>query len=141
MLGNKGQATVEFVIVFPLILLIACIALNALLMVSECSAFDRLARDEIRRQAYVLDDEERSVCSARVEDYLRKEFSETYFDVNVTMEDSGAFLVYVAELQYYPHLFGRNLPRNFFGVSLQPVKHQTTLAVSSNRLKIIDIGM
>ncbi|MEG1098291.1 MAG: TadE/TadG family type IV pilus assembly protein, partial [Raoultibacter sp.] len=47
-LRETGQMTVEFAVVFPVLIIVAVIAVNALLFFSECAAFDRVARDAMR---------------------------------------------------------------------------------------------
>ena len=43
--------TVELAVVFPVLLAVAVIAVNALLFFSECAAFDRVAREAVRVHA------------------------------------------------------------------------------------------
>ena len=45
---ERGQMTVELAVVFPALLAVAVIAVNALLFFSECAAFDRVAREAVR---------------------------------------------------------------------------------------------
>ena len=42
---DSGQMTVEFAVAFPVFVIVAVIAVNALLFFSDCAAFDRLARE------------------------------------------------------------------------------------------------
>ena len=48
---ERGQMTVELAVVFPALLAVAVIAVNALLFFSECAAFDRVAREAVRLHA------------------------------------------------------------------------------------------
>ena len=45
---ERGQMTVELCIVFPVAIVIAVIAVNALLFFGQCSSFDRVARNAVR---------------------------------------------------------------------------------------------
>lgn len=49
--NQAGQMTVELAVAFPVVVAVAVIAMNALLFLSECAAFDRVARDAVRVHA------------------------------------------------------------------------------------------
>ena len=43
--GSRGQMTIEFALLFPVMLMIALIACNSILFLSECASFDRIFRE------------------------------------------------------------------------------------------------
>ena len=45
--GSRGQMTVEFMVAFPCMIIVALIATNALLFFSECASFDRAFRQSV----------------------------------------------------------------------------------------------
>ena len=52
--ARPGQMTIEFVIAFPVALIIGFTAINAMLFFSECAAFDRLFRSSVYTYASSL---------------------------------------------------------------------------------------
>ena len=46
---ERGQMTVELAAAFPVLIIVAVIAVNALAFFSECAAFDNVFRDAVRR--------------------------------------------------------------------------------------------
>ena len=45
---ERGQMTVELAAAFPVLIIVAVIAVNALAFFSECAAFDNVFRDAVR---------------------------------------------------------------------------------------------
>lgn len=45
--GSRGQMTIEFALLFPVMLMIALIACNSILFLSECASFDRIFRESV----------------------------------------------------------------------------------------------
>ena len=69
---DRGQMTVELLVVLPVVLIVAVVAVNALTFFGDCAAFDRVARNAVRlcaaSPAYGQDagrgaEEVRAVCS------------------------------------------------------------------------------
>ena len=48
---ERGQMTVELAAAFPVLIIVAVIAVNALAFFSECAAFDNVFRDAVRVHA------------------------------------------------------------------------------------------
>ncbi|MCL1798639.1 MAG: hypothetical protein FWG23_02705 [Eggerthellaceae bacterium] len=125
--------TVEFVVVFPVLIIVAVIAVNALLFLSECAAFDRVAREAVRVHATSPaygQSTEQSV--ARVEQVLKGQCDKEYLDARVSV--SGGTLGhtrYTAELLFRPTLFGMGMRSEVFGVSLPPLRHTVTMTVDA----------
>ncbi len=128
---SSGQMTVEFVIAFPAMLVIAVIAVNAVLFFSECAAFDRLARQAVCTYAAAPGYGQGSAqAAAEVEASLRQQFDRKYLDVSVqTQGHSPGYVQYVATLYFTPTLVGRNYSGSVFGVSISPLQHSTSLTL------------
>ena len=45
---DRGQMTVELLVVLPVVLIVAVVAVNALTFFGDCAAFDRVARNAVR---------------------------------------------------------------------------------------------
>lgn len=136
--GEKGQMTVELVVMIPALVVIAAIAVNALLFFSECAAFDRVARNAIRIQAaspaYGQSAAEScSLALSTIEDALGVQ-EKDYLDADVTASgSSGAKTTYRATLSFSPTLFGLGLKTSIFGVPLPKLEHSTDLTIEPYR--------
>ena len=135
MTDTRGQMTVEFVIAFPVMMIIAVIALNALLFFSECAAFDRLARQSIcvhaTSPAYGAGP---SQLAAQVQADLESSFGHEWLAVSV--ESSGKSLGhvrYTAVLDFTPTLAGRSFSGKVFGVAIRPLHHEVSMVVDPYR--------
>lgn len=132
-LDVRGQMTVEFAAMLPVILIIAVIATNALLFFSECAAFDRTARNAVRVYAtsptYGQTTEQIRAC---IEGSLSDAFQADFERASVAVEGRSSDLTcYTATLDYAPNLFGMGLRDSVFGVSLPHLSHQTSLTVDT----------
>lgn len=128
---RSGQMTVEFVVMFPVALAIALIATNALLFLSDCASFDRVARNAIRvcatSPAY---GEGVANCQASVQECLDREFDRDYLDCSVAVRSvSGGLMRYDARLVFHPNIFGMGLRSEFLGVSVPAASHSCHLVV------------
>lgn len=126
-----GQMTVELAVVFPVAIIVAVIAVNALLFISECASFDRLADQAIRVHATAPSYGQGTERSrALVEESLRESFARDNESVSVNASAVGLGLVrFEAELVYRPTLFGMGLHSEVFGIELPPLRHSTGLTV------------
>lgn len=128
---QDGQGTVEFAVMFPVVLIVAVIAVNALLFFSECSAFDRQARQATR--VYVASPaygQDVAQSLALVKANLEDRFDEDNLSVDVVaMGVSGEFVRVVATLEFSPTLFGMGLRDEVLGVPLPKLKHSVDLSV------------
>ena len=129
--GEAGQSTVELMVVLPVMLLIALIVVNAMLFISDCAAFDRLACQAVRVHAASPgygQDAQRS-C-ALVEDQLARAFDEENLSVEVSVKSgSGGTLSFHARLEFTPTLFGLGLREQILGVSLPALSHEAVYVV------------
>ena len=121
---DRGQMTVELLVVLPVVLIVAVVAVNALTFFGDCAAFDRVARNAVRlcaaSPAYGQD-AGRGAEEALVRDNLA-----------VGVEVSGGVLghvTYTATLAYAPTLFGLGLRDEVLGVRLPRLEHRVSLTV------------
>lgn len=129
--NESGQMTVEFVVMFPVVVIVAVVAVNALLFFSECAAFDRVARDAVRvhaaSPAYGQGLEQ---SKAQVQTALDEAFCRPYLDARVSVEGGNfGHVTFVAVLEFYPTLFEMGLKSQVFGVSLPHLEHSVSYTV------------
>jgi len=136
---ESGQMTVEFVVVFPVLIIVAVIMVNLMLFFSECAAFDRISRDAVRihgtSMAYG-----QSIDNARVqiEQTIERQLVQDHLSSQVTYKRNIlGHVTYTAELEFYPTLFGMNLRSSFFGISLPPLRHTVTMTVDTYKPGIL----
>lgn len=132
---EQGQAVVEMAIMFPVVLIVAIIAVNALLFISECAEFDRIMRQSVRTYATAPSyGETNSQVNAKIQAALEAEFNEPNISVHVASE-GVAFgqTAYKAVLEYTPTLFGVSLQNEVFGVSLLQMRHSAELTIDTYR--------
>ncbi len=128
---EDAQMTVELAVVFPVLLLIAVIATNALLFFSECAAFDNAFREAVRisatSPAYGQTVEDSSLM---IERKLQDSFNKDFQSVTVLVEGvSLGHSRFTGTLRCNPTLFGIGLKSSFFGVALPSVSHSVSLTV------------
>lgn len=130
---EAGQMTVEFAVAFPVFVIVAVIAVNALLFFSDCAAFDRLARDAVRTYAASPaygQSIEGSI--ALIEDALGESFSRENLSVDVMAEGaSSGHTRFTATIRFSPTLFGLGLRSSVFGVGLPALEHSVAMTVDS----------
>ena len=118
--------TVELAVVFPVLLAVAVIAVNALLFFSECAAFDRVAREAVRVHAAS------PACGQGLEQScaLVSAFDRPYVGTRVAVEGTaGGHARFTATIEFSPTLFGLGLQSSVFGVSLPHLEHAVSLTV------------
>ena len=132
---DAGQMTVEVAVAFPVLIIVAAIAVNAVLFFSECAAFDRLARQAVRAYATApAYGASADTCCAAVEQELQAAFDRPYLQVSVSRASAALdFDTYTAVLEFSPTLFGRGLRGNVFGVALPHLTHAITYTVDTYR--------
>ncbi|MEG1624280.1 MAG: hypothetical protein RR300_05410 [Raoultibacter sp.] len=123
--------TVEFVVIFPVLIIVAIIAVNALLFFSECAAFDRVARDAVRVYASSPGYGQTSdQACAQIQTSLDAALEEDYLAVEVAVaQGSVGLATYTMTLRFSPTLFGRGGVSQVFGVLLPSLTHRTSLTV------------
>lgn len=128
---DRGQMTVELLVVLPVVLIVAVVAVNALTFFGDCAAFDRVARNAVRlcaaSPAYGQD-------AGRGAEEIRAVIEEALVRDNlaVGVEVSGGVLghvTYTATLAYAPTLFGLGLRDEVLGVRLPRLEHRVSLTV------------
>lgn len=131
--GEKGQMTIEFVVVFPVLLVIALISVNVVLFLSECSSFDRLFRQEVARLAPSPSyGQTGAEIAGRIESDLAGNFNRDYLRVRASCSGRSDGLVsYVGTLEFHPTLFGMGPLRGAFGVSFPSMSHSQKLVVDA----------
>jgi Flp pilus assembly protein TadG len=138
-MDESGQMTVELAVVFPVMIVVAVITVNALLFFSQCAAFDRVARESVRIYATApAHGEDASACEGKVRETLERQFDEEYLAVGVTSEEAGLDLRrYTAELTFSPTLFGRGLRDEVFGVALPHLTHRAVYLVDTYKPGVV----
>lgn len=136
---TSGQMTVELAVVFPLLMVVAVVAVNAVLFFSECAAFDRLVRDAVRvhatSPAYGQSLEQ---SRALVADTLGQASDRPYLEVRVVVEGvQGGYARFTATLEFSPTLFGLGLRSSVFGVALPRLKHSASMTVDPYRSGVL----
>lgn len=126
-----GQMTVELAVAFPVLIIVAVIAVNALTFFSECSAFDNAFRDAVRVHATSpAAGQGTEQSSALVQTMLAQAFDESNESVRVSVEGaSGGHVRFSGTLEFHPTLFGLGLKSSVFGVGLPPLSHGVSIVV------------
>ena len=119
--GESGQMTVELAVTFPILLVVALIAMNALLFFSDCAAFDNEFREAVRVNATSPAYGQSTEDSAElVEEALAESFDRENLSVSVSAGDAtGDYVTFSGTLEFEPTLFGRGLASNIFGVPIR----------------------
>lgn len=127
--GESGQMTVELCLVFPVVIVVAVIAVNALLFFGQCAAFDRLARNAVRVVAASPSTQESATdLAARIQSMV----SEGMDGADVACAPcgaEGALTRFQVTCSFQPTLFGRGLRSQVWGVPLPALVHSTELAL------------
>ncbi len=128
-----GQMTVEFVAMFPVMLVIALTAVNAVLFLSDCAAFDRTFRNAVctyaASPAYGQGPEQ---SSALVQAAVEEEFAEENLNISVSSSGvEGGIVSFSGKLSFEPTLFGKGKLTGAFGVSFPALSHESKLSVSA----------
>lgn len=129
--NERGQMTVEMAVAFPILMIVAVIAVNALVFVSECASFDRAFSEAVRVHASARAyGQSEAGAIEEVRSDLERSFSEDNLAVDVRAENAGAGCrKFTATLQYAPTLFGLGLRDSVFGVALPHVSHSASYVI------------
>lgn len=127
----RGQATVEMAIAFPVVVIVAVIAINATLFFSDCATFDRAFRQSVRTYACSpASGQGLSQSSAQIGAAVQSALDQPYLSSQVTASSAGlGHVKFTGTLDCAPHLFGHGLRSEVFGVSLPHLRHTTSLVV------------
>lgn len=136
---SDGQATVELAILFPVVIIIAVIAVNALTFFSTCANFDRAFKQEVASIASSPGyGEGISNIVSLLKNDLNEKFENEFLDFNVSVENiSGGFQAYNGEIRMHPTLFGMGLRSEIFGMPMPTLNHQQKLVVEQYKPGVI----
>lgn len=128
---HAGQMTVEFVVLFPAMLVVGLLATNALLFLSECASFDRVFRNAVctyaTSPAYQQNVDQ---STALIQGVLDTSFEQDYLDCSVTATGkSDGLYVFEGTASFHPTLFGSGPFSSLFGASFPTLDHSCSLAV------------
>ena len=136
---ESGQMTVELAVAFPVLIVVAVIAVNARTFFADCAVFDRVAHEAIRVHAASPAYRQGNAQScALVEQEIKAVLDASNIDIGVTCSGAGFDLErFTASLQYTPTLFGMGLRSEVFGVPLPRLAHSTSLVVDVYKSGVI----
>lgn len=148
-IGNKGQAAVEMVVVMPVMLAVLAVAVNFMIFLGDCARFDRIAAEAVRTQAaspgydsYDLNTRANNVRSMIGASFVGS--NHLTFSVTATQGSSGsnssdgsstAFSLlpkrecFICQMNYSPWGFGNS----FFGVSFSGIPHARSFEINPYR--------
>ena len=131
----RGQATLELMVGFPVVLIVAIIATNALLFFSDCAAFDRAFREAVRvhaaSPAYGQGVDEGCGLVAATLDPL---FNRDNENVSIVVERlASGHARFTGTLDFVPTLFGLGMRSSVFGVELPALTHTKEIVVEVYR--------
>ncbi len=128
---ERGQMTVELCIVFPVVIIIAVIAVNALLFFGQCASFDRVARNAVRAIAASPSTKEASAdLAARIEAMVEAELQLDAGAVECVALASGDGVDrFRITHSFAPTLFGMGLRTQIWGIPVPKLSHATELAL------------
>lgn len=133
--GQRGQATVEFAVAFPLMLILIVIVTNIGNYLGLCASFDRAFPQQVRVCAAALEqgsnqgDAVSQIQAALCEAY---EGECSSIQVSVT-QDAWGNSTFSAVVGFEPSLFGLRFRSILFGLELAPLMHQTSYALNCYR--------
>ncbi|MEF2655324.1 MAG: hypothetical protein U0M72_02660 [Eggerthellaceae bacterium] len=127
----SGQMTVEFVIAFPVALVVALVSVNAVLFFSDCASFDRLFRSAVcTYAASPAYEQDVSESCALVKSSIEDDFSRENLQFEVTSTGaSGGLVTFNGALTFQPTLFGMGPLSGAFGVGFPSLSHQEQITV------------
>lgn len=130
---DRGQMTVEFALAFPVMMIVAAVAANALLFFADCAQFDRVARDAVRVHAsspgygQTLDESIGQITEA-----IEASLDADRLEVSVAAEGrSLGHTRFTATLRSAPFFLGLGLRSSVFGVELPMLEHTVSMTIDS----------
>ncbi len=136
---QRGQMTVELAAAFPVLIVVAVIAVNSCTFFYECAVFDRVASEAVRVHAAApAYGQSSGTACASIEQALLSELDAPNVAIGVSHGVVGAdFDKYTATLEYYPTLFGMGLRPEVFGVALPHLTHEVSLTVDTYKAGVV----
>ena len=137
--AESGQMTVELAVAFPVLVIVAVIAVNALTFFSECAVFDRVAHEAVRVHAASPAYRQGAGQScALVEQEIRASLDADNLEISVSCSPAGFdYEKYTASLAFSPTLFGMGLRSEVLGVPLPRLTHETEYVVDSYKPGVV----
>lgn len=127
--GEGGQMTVELCIVFPVVIVIAVMAVNALLFFSDCAAFDRIGRNVVRvLAASPSTEDDASILAAKIASAVAAETGMEDVACTPSVAD-GSIVCFTLTCSFEPTLFGMGIRSSIWGVPLPKLEHSCALSV------------
>ena len=128
---ESGQMTVELAVVLPVLIVVAVIAVNALLFVSECASFDRLFSESVRVNATSKGyGQSEADAVAATQSMLEGAFARANITVEVRVETAGfGCRKFTGTLRYAPTLFGMGLRDSILGIPLPCAVHSASYVI------------
>lgn len=126
-----GQGTVEFAVMFPVVLVVAIITMNALLFFGECVSYDKQLSQAVRAvAASPAYGQGVGQSAAAVDSLLQSQFDDSNLSSHVVAEGtSDGFVRFTGTLEFAPTLFGLGLKDEVLGVPLPKLKHSAGVVV------------
>lgn len=136
---ESGQMAVELAIAFPVMLVIALIAFNALTFFSECAAFDAAFREGVRlyctSPGYGQDGAQ---AQTNLESYMGAVCNGANEEVVVNARTkSWGYREYTGRLQFSPTVFSHQLRPEVFGVAFPVLAHEISFTVDSYKPGVV----
>ncbi|MCI9129134.1 MAG: hypothetical protein HFJ65_02280 [Eggerthellaceae bacterium] len=121
--------TVELCVLFPVLIVVAVICVNALVFISECASFDRASRNAVRTFASSPSTQDGlQELAAQIETAVIQEMEVDDIECSVEAAD-GSVCTFAITLSYSPTLFGMGLRDEVWGVPLPKLSHTSRLAL------------
>lgn len=129
--ANEAQATVELCVMFPIILIIAVIMVNALTFFTKCASFDRSLQQIVSSLGTsIAYGENIQNFRSQIIAMLNDEFDNDFIEFEISVENqSGNHQTFDGILKMYPTLFGMGLRDNIFGVPLPSLNHHQKISI------------
>ncbi|WP_165247791.1 hypothetical protein [Adlercreutzia sp. ZJ141] len=125
--------TVELAVAFPVLVIIAVIAMNVTLFLGECAAYDNAFCEAVRVNATSpAYGEDAGQSVTRIDAALAERFNREFESSSVSVSGStGGIATFTGTLTLRPTLFGMGLRSSVLGVSLPNMTHAVSLTVDS----------
>ena len=128
---ERGQMTVELLVVLPVLLVVALIVFNALTFFGLCAEYDRLARNAVRVYAAApsaTGADAAAEVGAAIDASLECPTAESTVE---GAAGTAAPATFTCELAYWPTLFGLGMRSEVLGVPLPALHHRIELSTFS----------
>ena len=137
--NESGQMAVELAFAFPVLLVVALIAINALTFFSECAAFDVAFREGVRlcctSPGYGQDS---GGAQVNLEAYMGARYDASNEEVTVNVQPkSWGYKEYVGQLRFIPTIFSHSLRSTVFGISFPVLTHEVSFTVDSYKPGVV----